>query len=118
MKMYSTMVSRKKMKMKMKKISSTNQQLSASENANGTNASQIFKNVYLIPLKANHQIFSILTTCHIFFLPERTLLLEMVQLLNGNLSSHAGINAIENVVDKGSLSTDEITNSHAQLLFT
>ena len=53
-KVFSTMVNRQKMKMKMKKISPTNQKLSASANATGTNAFQIIKNVYQIPSKANH----------------------------------------------------------------
>ena len=48
----------------------------------------------------------------------RTLFLEIVlwsKLLHGNLSRYAGINIIENMVDSRSLSTDEITNSHAEL---
>ena len=67
MNIYSTMAN---WKMEMKKISSANQQLSAFGNATRTNAFQIIKNVYPLPLKANHQIFSILTICQIFFLPE------------------------------------------------
>ena len=55
------------MKMKMKKISSENLQLSASGNATGISAFKIIKNVYPLPLKANYQIFSILTTCQVFF---------------------------------------------------
>ena len=61
------MVNWQKMKMKMKKISPTNEKLSASGNATGTNAFQIIGSVYPLPLKANHQTFSILTTCQIFF---------------------------------------------------
>ena len=62
MKIYSAMVNWQKMKMKMKNISSANQQLSALGNATGTNVFQIIKNVYLLLLKANHQIISNLTT--------------------------------------------------------
>ena len=57
-----------KTKMNMKKVSSANQQLPASGNATGINAFKIIKNVYPLSLKAKHQVFSILTTCQIFFL--------------------------------------------------
>ena len=46
------------------------------QKATGINAFQIIKNVYLLPLKANHQTFSILTACQIFFLPERSFFLR------------------------------------------
>ena len=55
-----------------------------------------------------------------FFSYLRTLLLEIVlwsKLLYGHLSRYAGINTIENMFDNRSLSTDEITNSHAELYF-
>ena len=61
------MVNWKKMKMKMKNISSANQQLSVSGKTTGINAFQSIKNVYPLSLKENHQIFPILTTCHFFF---------------------------------------------------
>ena len=50
----------------------------------------------------------------------RVLLLEIVlwsKLFYGNFSGYAGINIIENMVDNRSLSTDEITNSYAELSF-
>ena len=47
---YSTILNWQKMKMKMKKISSANQQLSASGNATGINAFKMIKNVYPLPL--------------------------------------------------------------------
>ena len=50
----------------------------------------------------------------------RALLLKIIlwsKLLYGNLSGYAGINIIENMVDNRSLSTDEITNSYAELSF-
>ena len=58
--------------MKITSILSTNQQLPVSGKATGVNAFQIVRNVYLLPLKPNHQIFPILTTCQFFcfFLPE------------------------------------------------
>ena len=111
------------MKMKIKKISTENQQLSASGKATGINAFKIIRIVHLLPLKAIHQIFSIITTCQfffVFFFCLRTLLLEIVlwsKLLCGNLSRYDGINIIENAVDNRSLSTDKITNSHAELFF-
>ena len=108
------------MKMKMKKIPSTNQQLSTSGNGTEISVFQIFKHVNPIPLKTNHQIFSILITCHIFFLPENASFGDspMVKLFYRNLSGYAGISTIENMVDNRSLSTDEITSSDAELLFT
>ena len=51
----------------IKKISSANLQLFASGNATGISAFMIIKNVYPSPLKENHQIFPILTTCQIVF---------------------------------------------------
>ena len=101
--------------MKIKKILSANLQLPASGNA-----IKIIKNVSSLPLKPNHQIFSIFTTCQIFFSYLGALTLKIVlgaKLLYGNLSRYAGINIIENMVDNRSLSTDEITNSHAGLCF-
>ena len=56
-----------KMKMKMKKLSTENQQLSVSGNATGINAFKIIKIVHTLPVKVIQQIFSILTTCQIFF---------------------------------------------------
>ena len=50
----------------------------------------------------------------------RALLLEIVlwsKLLYGNLSRYAGIHIIENMIDNRKLSTDKITNSHAELCF-
>ena len=117
---YSTMFNWQKTKMKMKKISSANQQLSAFGNATGINAFKIIKNVYPLPLKANHQIFSILTTCQIFFSYLGTRLLEIVlrsKLLYGNMSRYAGINITENMVDNRSLSINETTNFQAELYF-
>ena len=64
---YSTMVNWQEVKMKITSILSTNQQLSVSGKATGINAFQIIRNVYLLPLQANHQIFPILTTCQLFF---------------------------------------------------
>ena len=90
--------------MEMKKISSVNPQLSASWNATGISAFMIIKNVYPLPLKVNHQIFSIFTTCQIFFYLE-ALLLKIVlwsKLLYGNLNRNAGMNIIENMVDNRS----------------
>ena len=51
---------------KVKNILSANQQLSVSENDRGINAFQIIKNVCPLPLKSNHQMFSIFTTLQIF----------------------------------------------------
>ena len=89
----------------MKKVSSVNLQLFASGNATGISTFKITKNVYPLPLKANHQIFSMVTTCQIFFSYLGALLLKTVlwsKLLYGNLSRNAGINNIENVVDNRS----------------
>ena len=55
-----------------------------------------------------------------FFSYLKALLLEIVlwsKLFYGNLSRYAGINIIEYMVDNRSLSTDQITNSHAELYF-
>ena len=104
----------------MKKLSSENLQLSFPGNVTGISAFKIIKNIYSLPLKANHQIFSILTTCQILFSYLRALLLKIVlwsKLLYGTLSRDAGINIIENMVDKRSLPTHKITNSHAELCF-
>ena len=55
-----------------------------------------------------------------FFSYLRVLLLKIVlwsKLLYGNCGRNARINIIENMVDSRSLSTDEITNFHAELYF-
>ena len=46
--------------------SSANQQLSVSGRDRRINAFQIIKNVYPLPLKSNHQIFSIFAALQIF----------------------------------------------------
>ena len=105
MNIYSTIFNWQKMKIKKKKISSANLQLPASGNATEISAFEIFKYVYPLPLKANHQIFSILTVCQVFFSYLGALLLEILlwaKLVHGNLSRNTGINIIENMVDNRS----------------
>ena len=89
---YSAMVNRQEIKMKMnKKIYSS----SASGNATGISAFQIIKNLYPLPLKGNHQIFPNLTACQ-FFLSESVSFGDSLtsKLLYGNLGGYAGINII------------------------
>ena len=83
------MVNRQKTKMKMKKILSMNQQLPASGNAPGTNAFQIIKNVYPIPLRANHKIFSILILFFSYFIQSLVFYpqLTLQQLIQPDLES-------------------------------
>ena len=93
------MVNWQKMKMKIKNISSANQQLPVSEKATGTNAFQIINNEYPLPLKKKKS--DIPNHCYMpdFFLHFLTLLLEIdlwSKLLYGNLSRYAGIHIIEN----------------------
>ena len=104
----------------MRKTSSAKLQFSATGNATGISAFKIIKNYYPLPLKANHQVFSILTACQIFFSCLGALLLKIAlwsKLFYESLSRYAEINIIDYMVDTRSLSSDEITNCPAERCF-
>ena len=95
------MVNWQKIKIKLKNISSANQQLSVSGKDRGINAFQIIKNVYPLPLKSKKMSSDILNLCYItdFYATRILEIIIRLKLLYGSLSRYAGIHVIEKMVD-------------------